>query len=648
MASEQAATAPVARRRAGGSASATLVAGARLRKYCIGKVLRLGGPGITYRARDTERERDVAIKEYLPVDLAARQGDLKVMPQAAWHTDGFLRGRQLFLDEARSLVGLAGAPGLIPVEDCFEDNGTAYMVMAWVPHDTLAARLAREGCLSPQALGRLLPPLLDGLESLHAAGLVHLDIKPATIAFDAGGAPALFDPGAVRAAIAAYTESAAAIAATPYTALEQLDDGETGPFTDIYGLAATLHHGVTGAALPPASDRLGKRLPPVPRDVACRHDPQLLSAIAAGLAVTAAQRPASITAWRSLLERGDGISAAVRPSTAPGSEIPVDAGATAHARTVPGARGRATQIAVPRSTGRWRLHLGVAFSAIMAICVAGGLASFDGLLPAAVERQVASLLAAAGVARAEPARERPPPTAVDANRGTRRQVELPDADALPKTAAATAPQLAAPKSEAEARRDAEAAEAALRLTEPVRKHVQEALTSLGLEVRSLNGTFGPRTRAMIAAWQKTQGAPATGFLTAAQLAALLEQGTPAAPGATDPAPKVQANANDRREAAAVEAGMQLSERDRRRVQVALTSLGHDTGGADGQIMTRTRQMIAAWQKRRAETQTGYLTPTQLVVLWLEARPALERYDRDLARSQRKPPASDVSTGQEQR
>jgi hypothetical protein len=84
-----------------------------------------------------------------------------------------------------------------------------------------------------------------------------------------------------------------------------------------------------------------------------------------------------------------------------------------------------------------------------------------------------------------------------------------------------------PKSDAEIRQKAERAEAGLNLSEQDRKRVQVALNSLGHEIPTATGYFGPRTRAMIKAWQKTQGLPETGYLTEIQLATLRQQAAPA-------------------------------------------------------------------------------------------------------------------------
>jgi hypothetical protein len=84
---------------------------------------------------------------------------------------------------------------------------------------------------------------------------------------------------------------------------------------------------------------------------------------------------------------------------------------------------------------------------------------------------------------------------------------------------------AKPRSDAEARAQAEKAEAGLKLSEQDRKEVQRALNVLGHSMPQITGYFGPRTRAMIKAWQKTQELPETGFLTGDELGALRQQAT---------------------------------------------------------------------------------------------------------------------------
>lgn len=87
-------------------------------------------------------------------------------------------------------------------------------------------------------------------------------------------------------------------------------------------------------------------------------------------------------------------------------------------------------------------------------------------------------------------------------------------------------------------------------------------------------------------------------------------------------------AADRRQADIVERGLRLSPRDRRRTQVALTALGFDTNGIDEEFGSRTRQMIAQWQKRQGAPDTGFLTASQVALLQRQAAAALATYDAD--------------------
>ena len=186
-----------------------------------------------------------------------------------------------------------------------------------------------------------------------------------------------------------------------------------------------------------------------------------------------------------------------------------------------------------------------------------------------------------------------------------------------------------PKLAAEVRQQAERAEANLTLSEQDRKRVQAALNALGHEIPAVTGHFGPRTRAMIAAWQKKQGLPETAFLDESQLAALREQATLAIRAD-------ETRLHARQQAEKVESGLKLSEQDRRRVQVALYALSHKISTPTGYFGPRTREMIMAWQKTQGLPETGYLTEAQLEALRHQAAAALAKYDRAQAERQRDP------------
>ena len=279
-----------------------LSAGRMIGRYEVVSVLGQGGFGITYRARDSQLGREVAIKEYLPLALAVRQDGTTVLPRSTGAAEDFAWGRERFVAEGRTLASLQDAPAIVRVFDFLEANGTAYIVMQLLHGETLEGRLKRAGPLKPAEIDRILWPLLDGLEQVHNTGFLHRDIKPANILLDDAGNPTLIDFGASRAAIAGRSTALTAIFTPGYAAAEQMTSAKQGPWTDIYGLSATLYHAITGQTPPSAFDRmLDDAYEPLGKKALPGFARGLLAGIDAGLAVRASDRPQSIAGWRPIL-----------------------------------------------------------------------------------------------------------------------------------------------------------------------------------------------------------------------------------------------------------------------------------------------------------------------------------------------------------
>src|SRR4029079_13160608 len=155
-----------------------LASGTSIGRYSITSVLGQGGFGITYRARDTRLNRDVAIKDCLPSALAVRKYGVTVLPRSTEVADDFTWGRDRFVAEGSTLASLHDAPAIVRVFDFLESNGTPYIVMELVPGETMEAKLRRQKTLTPAELEAVLWPLLDGLAQVHATGFLHRDIKP--------------------------------------------------------------------------------------------------------------------------------------------------------------------------------------------------------------------------------------------------------------------------------------------------------------------------------------------------------------------------------------------------------------------------------------------------------------------------------------
>jgi serine/threonine protein kinase len=337
--------------------------GQTIGRYEIVSVLGQGGFGITYRARDVQLGREVAIKEYLPSALAIRQGGATVLPRTTKMADDFGWGRDRFVTEGRTLASLHRATAIVHVFDYLEANGTAYIVMELLSGETLEDRINKNGKLSSEEVERILWPLLDGLEQVHSAGFLHRDIKPANILLDATGNPTLIDFGASRAAMAGRSTALTAIFTPGYAAAEQMTSAKQGPWTDIYGLSATLYHAIVGRTPPSAFDRmLSDTYEPLSQVKPAGFSPGVLAGIDAGLAVVASDRPQSIAGWRPILGMTEapgsrrhgrhrqgaaaGIAARLDPAVARGA-----------GRVQPDRPVACTGGPGARSPGRWRLLL---------------------------------------------------------------------------------------------------------------------------------------------------------------------------------------------------------------------------------------------------------------------------------------------------
>ena len=112
-------------------------------KYRIERVLGQGGFGITYLARNTVFDVDVAIKEFFMKDENDREGSLVTMPNST-KTELFLGQKEKFKKEAKRMFAIKNEH-IIAVHDLFEENGTAYYVMDYVDGENLAQRQKRTG-----------------------------------------------------------------------------------------------------------------------------------------------------------------------------------------------------------------------------------------------------------------------------------------------------------------------------------------------------------------------------------------------------------------------------------------------------------------------------------------------------------------------
>lgn len=294
--------------------------GIQLLWYCIERVLGQGGFGITYLATDVNLGRKVAIKEYLPSDLAVREGNNTLHPITAEREERYSWGLQRFIMEAQTLAKF-NHPNIVRVHNVFEANNTAYMVMEYEQGESFAD-LLRSGHREQPGLLKLLFALLDGLEHMHGAGFIHRDIKPANIYVRTDGTPVLLDFGSARMALGTHTHNLTGMVSPGYAPYEQYSNDSTlqGPWTDIYGLGATLYFAVADRGPLDAITRGnacmdGKDDPLVPAFELGkgRFTPAFLAAIDEALKIFPQERPQSVSAWRKMLPSPEESKEALDP-----------------------------------------------------------------------------------------------------------------------------------------------------------------------------------------------------------------------------------------------------------------------------------------------------------------------------------------------
>jgi serine/threonine protein kinase len=275
--------------------------GSMLLEYRLESVLGSGGFGMTYLAYDTHLEIKVAIKEYLPVELAVRALDGCIVPVSTGTEYNYKWGLDRFLQEARLLAKFSH-PNIVTVSRYFEANGTAYMVMNYESGVSLSQLLKRIPEPDEELLMRILLPLLDGLHAVHQAGFLHRDIKPSNIFIRDTGVPVLLDFGAARLAVGGTTRTMTSILTPGYAPLEQYStDGNQGPWTDIYSMAAVMFRAVIGDNPPDSVTRLkGDPVMSYLIEARNRFTTGFLHGVNRGLEVDEKKRPQSVPEWKAM------------------------------------------------------------------------------------------------------------------------------------------------------------------------------------------------------------------------------------------------------------------------------------------------------------------------------------------------------------
>lgn len=231
--------------------------GYQLLNYRIDKQISSGGFSLVYLAHD-ENGLPVAIKEYLPAALVLRESGSMVQASSAENLNVFRYGMKCFFEEGLALARISH-PNVVRVTNFFRANETVYLVMQYEKGRTLQDYiLHRKSDIREYFIRRIFAELLGGLREVHAHKVLHLDIKPSNIYIRLDGSPLMLDFGAARQTLTQEKSSLNPMYTPGFAAPEQYghDREALGPWTDIYGVGASMFACLAGFAPQAANTRV--------------------------------------------------------------------------------------------------------------------------------------------------------------------------------------------------------------------------------------------------------------------------------------------------------------------------------------------------------------------------------------------------------
>ncbi|MEM7074041.1 MAG: serine/threonine-protein kinase [Pseudomonadota bacterium] len=278
-------------------------------QYTIENYLNSGGFGITYLARDS-LGRKVVIKECFPGAICCRHNE-SIRPRSKGGAAEFRKILKLFEKEALALSELQH-PYIVGVHQFFKDNDTAYMALDFVPgRDLLQIINEDPHKLAPADIKQLLIQLLEAVSYLHDRGILHRDISPDNILIEETGAPVLIDFGAARESATRVSRVLSKVLTVKdgYSPHEFYLVGSEHQFSsDLYALAASFYHLVSGVAPPSSQVRLAAEArktadPLMPLDGRFKeYETEFLDAINQCLSVFPGERIQTAREWRDLID----------------------------------------------------------------------------------------------------------------------------------------------------------------------------------------------------------------------------------------------------------------------------------------------------------------------------------------------------------
>ncbi len=260
-------------------------------QYLIGCVLDIDTAGLLYAARDIQSGQRLEIKEFMNTDLALREPSGQIVPLDG-REELFEESRAEFIKEAKTIAGFGSIENIVHVQDIFEANGTACFVTEHVDGCCLGEYVrVMGGKLTEASAKRILLPIMNALDKLHGAGLIHANISPDSIIVGADGISRLTAFGDASRRMGEKLPCYGNLLTSPFAAVEiySMRSGK-GPYSDVYSMAAAFYYAVTGSQPPASIDRLMSDELTMPASLGVKLSPYAEQALLKGLELRASGR----------------------------------------------------------------------------------------------------------------------------------------------------------------------------------------------------------------------------------------------------------------------------------------------------------------------------------------------------------------------
>lgn len=270
-------------------------------RYIVKSVLGIGGFGVTYKAFDTLKQKVCAIKEFSPSGLAYRspgEKQMRIYSNAA--SSYYQHGMMRFLEEAQMLQRLKNISAVVQVEECFQENCTAYFAMEYLDGTNLKKVIMAAGnVISSDDIIWMIAEVGTAMGIIHrTARILHRDISPENIYLLKDGRVKLLDFGSARQQTMDERQEFSVEFKHGFAPPEQYSrTGKQGFYTDVYALASTCYYALTGLRVPDAMERLGEKNYKCLKELRPDIDPRISDALDRALMLDYRQRTQTMEAF---------------------------------------------------------------------------------------------------------------------------------------------------------------------------------------------------------------------------------------------------------------------------------------------------------------------------------------------------------------